>query len=395
MKSMRKCLLWILAFGVFGVPIDAAAQSFQVLHAFQGGSDGGIPIGGMAFDKYGNLFGTTRYGGVGIGSGFGIVFKIDAITGHFLNLHNFLEGPPGYDGLMPYGGLFYKSGYFYGTTFIGGANSDGVVFKVGESGGGRYSHLHVFAGDTDGAAPEAGVVLDRATGNVFGTTYYGGIVGCALGCGTIFVIAQNQERVVYSFGGGNDGAHPTAPLVEDKAGNFYGTTVEGGAYGYGTVFKLNTSGRETVLHAFNYNDGGAPTSGLLVDRFGNLYGTTSGGGPNRGGTVFKLSPDGTETVLHSFSGPSDGAQPLAGLIKDASGNFYGTTVAGGNTCYPSGCGTVFKLAPDGTLTVLYKFTGASDGANPYAGLVLRKGILYGAASSGGAYGYGTIFTITE
>jgi uncharacterized repeat protein (TIGR03803 family) len=162
-----------------------------------------------------------------------------------------------------------------------------------------------------------------------------------------------------------------------------------------------------VLYTFlGGSDGQNPAGPLLRDHTGNLYGTTSaGGGANACsggcGTVFKLAPDGTETVLHAFAGGSDGSSPLSGVIADKVGNLYGTTeYGGGNTCWNSTCGAVFKLAPDGSETVLYAFTGQSDGANPAAGLIAdRKGNLYGTTKNGGNttnsyYGCGTVYRLT-
>jgi uncharacterized repeat protein (TIGR03803 family) len=163
----------------------------------------------------------------------------------------------------------------------------------------------------------------------------------------VFEVSPNgTETVLYSFKGGSDGILPFAGLIRDSSGNFYGTTQEGGVYGWGTVFKLAPNGTETVLHSFSGGtDGLEPVGGLVKGRNGSLYGTTEGGGSTGCygygcGTVFKLAPDGTETVLHSFTGGTDGLGPVAGLIKDSSGNLYGTTQQGGD----HGGGTIFKLS---------------------------------------------------
>lgn len=224
--------------------------------------------------------------------------------------------------------------------------------------------------------------------------------------------ATYREQVLYSFCPGatcTDGQSPFAGLIMDSAGNLYGTTIEGGATatanppGFGAVFKLTPNGTESVLYSFagGPNDGDIPFAGLIMDGSGNLYGTTLYGGQYGFGAVFKLT-NGTETVLYSFTGGSDGANPYAGLIMDASGNLYGTASAGGNTAAgcinslgTSGCGTVFKLTPNGsTFTVLYTFTGGSDGANPTAGLIMdTSGNLYGTTSQGGN-AFGTVFELT-
>jgi uncharacterized repeat protein (TIGR03803 family) len=153
--------------------------------------------------------------------------------------------------------------------------------------------------------------------------------------------------VLHAFTGGSDGGLPVAGLIADSSGNLYGTASEGGASGLGVVFKLTPGGTETVLHSFTGgSDGKNPGAGLIADSSGNLYGTTQFGGASNAGVVFKLSPGGTETVLYSFTGGSDGSEPFAGLIADSSGNLYGTTGKGGVGASP-GNGVVFKLAGTG------------------------------------------------
>ena len=209
------------------------------------------------------------------------------------------------------------------------------------------------------------------------------------GYGTVFELTPNgdgswTESVLHSFYY-SDGFGPEVGLIFDAAGNLYGTTLGGGALQRGTVFKLTPNGdgswTESVLHSFNGSDGNWPR-GLIFDAAGNLYGTTYLGGARNVGTVFEFTPNGdgswTKTVLHSFRGGSDGANPMAGLIFDAAGNLYGTTIWGGGGVCPNGCGTVFKLRPtlSGTwrFGVLHKFMG-TPGAYPYAGLVFDHSFL--------------------
>jgi len=209
---------------------------------------------------------------------------------------------------------------------------------------------------------------------------------------------------LYRFQGGTDGANPKAGLVRDAAGNLYGATESGGGTSnYGTVFKIDSTGNETVLYRFAGDSGGEnPVGGLIRDAAGNLYGTTLYGGDLHCnsfgcGTVFRLDPAGNETVLHQFAGPGgsdDGAYPYAGLIRDTAGNLYGTTQGGGGQMNR---GTVFKVDTTGTETVLHRFTGIPDGQNPTAGLILDSaGNLYGTTEFGGSIsggGYGTVFKI--
>ena len=177
----------------------------------------------------------------------------------------------------------------------------------------------------------------------------------------------------------------------DGSGNLYGTTAAGGTSNKGTVFKITPNGPESVLYSFaGVPDGQYPNAGLIMDGSGNLYGTTLVGGANGPGTVFKITPNGTESVLYSFANGSDGQDPYAGLIMDGSGNLYGTTVYGGT----SNNGTVFKITPNGTESLLYSFGTGSDGQYPNAGLIMDvSGNLYGTTYNGGTNGVGTVFKI--
>jgi uncharacterized repeat protein (TIGR03803 family) len=216
-----------------------------------------------------------------------------------------------------------------------------------------------------------------------------------------------KESVLHSFCAQNncaDGEIPYAGVIFDQKGNLYGTTPDGGAYGGGVVFKLTPEGKETVFYSC-CADGANPYAGVIFDQKGNLYGTTYYGGAYGGGVVFKLTPEAKETVLYSFCAQTnctDGANPYAGLVLDGKGNLYGTTPEGGasNNCddNPPGCGIVFKLTPGGKEIVLHSFCAQSncpDGAVPTAGLISdQNGYLYGTTQGGGAYGRGTVFKIT-
>jgi uncharacterized repeat protein (TIGR03803 family) len=247
--------------------------------------------------------------------------------------------------------------------------------------------LHDFGSGIDGSNSRASLIRDTQ-GNLYGVTAGGG----GTGYGTVFMMsASGVEKVLYNFTGSADGGAPWGALVRDSQGNLYGTTFYNGAYGSGVVFMTTRAGVETVLHTFTGGaDGADPWAGLLRDAQGNLYGTTVYGGLYNDGTVFKVTPSGTETVLYTFRG-TDGAYPVGALIQDAAGNFYGTTNAGG----AHGYGAVFKLTLSGVLSVLYSFTGGADGNAPYSSLVQdSQGNLYGTTYYGGANNHGTVFEVS-
>jgi uncharacterized repeat protein (TIGR03803 family) len=261
--------------------------------------------------------------------------------------------------------------------------------------------LYDFLNGDDGAYPRGVLVRDPA-GNLIGTTYGGGLGGCwpPGGCGVIFEVdATGKERILHAFGYGVDGANPAAGLIQDSTGNLYGTTAYGGSLGFGTVFKVSKTGKETVLYSFMpRGDSVTPWASLVRDRSGNLYGTASAGGAFQLGTVFRVSRTGKETVLYSFKSPPDGNSPMTGVLLDARDNLYGLTEVGGvlNGCQGYGCGTIFKLDKSGKETQLYRFGGGSDGAEP-GGLLTRdsKGNLYGTTVGGGSFGFGTVFKVDK
>ena len=257
-----------------------------------------------------------------------------------------------------------------------------------------FTTLHSFD-STDGANP--GVVLIQATnGALYGTASSFG----ANGAGTVFKMTPGGTlTTVYNFcseSGCMDGVLPEAGLLQATSGDFYGTT-NGGGLGYGTVFKITPGGTLTTLYSFcsqsGCADGANPFAGLVQGANGDFYGTARNGGANSGGTVFEITPSGTLTTLYSFcsqGGCADGEFPDAGLVQAINGDFYGTTVQGGAnpSSYAGGSGTVFKMTPSGILTTLYSFcsqSGCSDGELPIAGLVqATDGSFYGTTAYGGA-----------
>jgi uncharacterized repeat protein (TIGR03803 family) len=294
-------------------------------------------------------------------------------------------------------------GSFYGTTLAGGANGNGTVFKITLEGTlATLTTLHSFDG-TDGSGPNS--LVRAADGAFYGTTLLGPPAnlgqGCGNGCGTIFKIApRGALTTLYSFDG-TDWMEPYW-LVEATNGNFYGlvVSVSGSTNPYGAIFEMTPGGTVTILVTYNgSNQGWAYPNQMIRATNGDFYGTTSAGGastncpgvPSGCGTVFKMTPGGTLTTLHSFDGTDGyGAEDL---LQAFDGNFYGTTLQGGaNACPPfTGCGTFFKITPEGTLTTLYNVEPSLGYANGFALSWLVQGSdrnFYGATRSG------TFFRIT-
>lgn len=369
----------------------AQADNERVLYSFSGQADGQQPWAGVTFDSAGNIYGVVTYAGTSPNcgpSGCGNIYKITP-DGSFSVLHNFNWD----DGANPASELVRdkKTGDFYGSTNAGGANGAGTIFKFAPDS--TLTTLYSFGGGADGYIPEGRLVRDRH-GNIYGTTYAGG----ADSMGVVYKLsAKGKQTVLHSFAGGaNDGAFPTnAGLAMDASGNLYGMTQFGGTSDWGTLYKVARDGTFTLLHSFTGNtDGRYPAAGLAIDKSGTLYGTTQGGGGSNSctygcGTVFKAAPDGTLTILHAFAGGADGANPLSTPLLTKSGKLYGTTNDGSK-------GTVFKLKTDGTEFVLHTFGGAGDGFEPEAGVTRDDaGNLYGTTNLGGASGLGSVYTLRK
>jgi uncharacterized repeat protein (TIGR03803 family) len=412
MRNHKTLILFVVAsammFGFLATASPAfAASSEQTLYSFcSGGSscpDGGLPTGGVIFDTAGNLYGTVGLGG---SYGSGAVFELTPNGGKWTEriVYSFCPNSGCTDGSYPTSGvIFDAAGNLYGTTFSGGAYDKGTVFELMPNNGTWTEKvLHSFTGGDDGGGPEAGLVID-ANGNLYGTTFFGG----AYRGGMVFELIPNNgtwtEKALHWFKiNGKGGYAPNATPILDKSGNVYGTTAYGGIYGHGTVFELiPASGywTEKALHSFNINSKGGygPGGGVIMDTSGNLYGTTGGGGIYNGGTAFELIPsNGTWTlkVMIAFK-PTKFSNPgPSGLILDKSGNFYGTTFDGGT--YRNG--SVFELIPNNggwTEKLLFSFNHRTDAESPDSALVLdASGNLYGMTEFGGTYNYGTVFEVT-
>ena len=360
-----------------------------LLHVFHGKqhNDGEFPSGGVIADASGNIYGTSSYGGtgdcvlLGIKGGCGTVFEVSPPQTKggkwtYTILYSFKGGKDGY---LPFGDLVFDgAGNLYGATYFGGGKGTtcnpyyqycGTVFELSppKTKGGNWTEkvLHSFAGGTDGANPNGGLVLD-SKGAIYDTTAGGGNENgeCGSpGCGTVFKLAPPTmkggawtEKMLHRFNG-QDGATPAADVVFAKNGSLYGTTSAGAISGNGSVFDIAapTGGggpwKEAVLHRFiDGNDGTSPRGGLIFDAGGNLYGTALGGATHRG-VVFSLKPPkrGNSwplTVLYNLAGSPDGDHPTADIIFDGNGNLYGTTEWGGTaqSCQ-GGCGVVYEVSP--------------------------------------------------
>jgi uncharacterized repeat protein (TIGR03803 family) len=286
-------------------------------------------------------------------------------------------------GFNPFAGLIQaQDGNFYGTTLAGGANGDGTVFRMATNS--TVSLVHTFNYSADGAVPYA-ALTQGTNGSLYGVNYLGG----SAGYGTLFNMTTNGVNIFLSaFNYTTSGGYPVAGVVQGRDGSFYGPTLQGGLSDYGTLFRLTSGKTFSTLRSFNGDNGAYCSSLLLQAADGNLYGTAENGGTNGGwGTVFRTTPAGVITPLVSF-GYTNGGIPVAGLVQDTDGTFYGTTYYGGT----NGVGSVFKMTADGALTSLYSFSGDTDGSNPFGGIILsRDGNLYGTTAGGGTYGSGTVF----
>ncbi len=411
-------IIFLLA-GVASQP--AQAQTFHVLHTFNGGTDGEQPEAGLTMDRAGNLYGTAQLGGIAYdGNGYGTVFQLKHRGSGwiFAPLYSFTGGD---DGIYPIARVILgPNGTLYGTTYEGGAGCSpvdcGTVFNVRPRPTPCPSVLcpwtesvvYNFHNSPDGANPFSGDLIFDQAGNIYGTTYGGGNQN-----GVVYELTPSgsgwTESILYAFSSsGDDGANPFSGVIFDNAGNLYGTTFAGGSSGYGAVYQLVPSHggwTENVLYSFQPgNDGSGPSAGLIFDASGNLYGATAIGGSGGGGTVFKLTPSGgswTYSTLYNFAGTCCECGPRATLVMDGAGNLYGTTACDGRFQF----GSIFKLTPTPqppwTYTSLHDFTDFEDGANPTSNVLLdASGNLYGTASGGGDFncglgnGCGVVWEIT-
>jgi uncharacterized repeat protein (TIGR03803 family) len=401
LRTLSATLAFAVLLAVAGTQA-VQAQTFKILHTFGKGTDGQNPYGDLLLDAAGNIYGTTDVGGA---HGVGTVYKLDR-RGKETMLYSFTGNIGDH---FPAAGLIQdKGGNFYGTTsgtaYANECSPDcGSVFKLSKNG--LYTVLHIFTGP-DGALPEFGSLVRDASGNLFGSTLYGGDLSCnnGEGCGVVFKVSKTGKyTLLHSFKNGTDGASPLGSLVLDPVGNPYGTAANGGnpacRFGCGVVFKVNQAGKFNVVYGFpGQAHGSYPSGGMVRDQAGNLYGVSGGGGdlkcnPDGCGVVFKLDTRGKETVLYRFPGGAAGEFPSLDLARDAAGNLYGKAFRfDSQQCKKNGCPIVFKLDASGKETVLYTFTQDLEQIN--GGVALDSaGNVLGATTYGGVYRRGVVFKI--
>jgi uncharacterized repeat protein (TIGR03803 family) len=390
---MKKLRTFLLAMNLAAISLAApwaqgaiSGTTFTTLAAFNNTNSGANPYAPPVLGADGNLYGALPYGGT---NSVGVIFKVGTNASE-ITLHAFSN----WDGAYPDAQLTAgQDGNFYGVASGGGTNKLGTIFEVTTNG--TFTLLYSFGMMTnalgyalDGSSPYGGMVQGR-DGNFYGTTYSGGITNA----GTVFQFATNGTlTTLHSFignGTNDEGANPyTAPLVEGADGIFYGTTSTGGTNNDGTIFQITAAGALTTLFEFNKTNGLNPYAGLSYSADGKLYGTTVYGGTNNEGTAFQITTNGVLTTLFQFGG-TNGSYPEGGVVPGLKNVLYGTAYSGG----VKGYGTVFQLTTNGQLTTLYAFTNGSDGANPYAGVIHDASAnLYGACLYGGKNGgYGTIY----
>jgi len=391
MKS--KTLFYLLLLTLFALLIPAMhAQTYSVIYTFRGHTDGASPAAGVTI-RGNALYGTTSI--------FSTVYQL-APSGSNWSFATLATLP--HNGGASARPMFGPDGHLYSTSASGGKYGyGGTVFTLTPPVGicrtvacyWTVNDLHDFNPDTEGYELYGGDLIWDKQGNIYGTTGWGG----STNNGIVWELTPSgngyTEDTIHDFSGGADGAGPYGGLVLDQQGNLFGIACGGGSNGFGNVFELSyvpgIGWTQHVLYNFqNGDDGGYPFGGLIFDASGNLYGTTSYGGSSGGGTVFELSPSGdtwTFKLLASLTVGVEGYGSFAALSRDGAGNLYGTTATGG--IY--GQGNVFKLSNTENgwaYASLYDFTRTSDGGNPYGSVTIATdGTLYGTTQGGGIFDY--------
>jgi len=356
----------------------SATGAITILRQLNYNTDGGYPDGELikGVDDY--LYGVTTSGGA---TSYGTIFKIST-SGDFSVIKSFNYAA---DGAHPYGHLtLAKDGNYYGTTYNGGANSVGTIYKL--TPGGTFSVIHHMSLAADGGNSYSSLV-EGSDGNLYGVAYYGGTYGY----GTIFrVTTGGNLTLLKSLNASSDGGYPLSDLIQGKDGNFYGTASSYGPNGGGTIFKITAGSVFIVVKSLSYSaDGSSPAGALTQNTDGTFYGMNRNGGTNSGGTIYKIA-NGVYSVIHAMQPKTEGGSSSGALVKGNDGNLYALAGSGGTY----NIGTAFKVSTGGNFTLLATFDGAIMGNAPYNSLTKGKDSAYYATTTdGGAYNYGTIVKI--
>jgi uncharacterized repeat protein (TIGR03803 family) len=368
--------------------------TFTTLLSFTGTNGvypGAHPYCGLTLGADGNFYGTTYQGG---SNNLGIIYRV-GIGGAFTPVFSF----NGTNGANPYAVLTGGGGdNLYGTTYAGGVSNWGTIFLITTNG--VFTNLFTFTGTNNpyqGANPGA-ALTQAGDGSFYGTADYGGLTNSSsggFGYGAVFQLTTNGTVTAPAIFGNTNGAHPSGGLILGKDGNFYGTTTFGGSGitgsfpGYGTIFRMSPGGTLTNIYSFTgFNDGGFIYAGLVQGSDGYLYGGAFSGGSLGYGTLFKVSTNGLFVPLHTFNYTESGS-PYGGMTEGSDGNFYGTAFG-----EYAGYGAIFMVTAGGTFTNLFSFN-ISDGSHPDGVLIQGPdGNFYGTTSQGGANGLGTVFQLS-
>lgn len=363
--------------------------NFGILHACSYTPDAFNILGALIQGTNGMLYGTSEYGG---GGNYGALYEVSTDGVTYAVIHDI--GGYQFYGQHPQAALFQSGdGLLYGTTRDGGTNGNGTVFSL-TSDGNNYTEFFNFNGNGSDANNAAASLLVGKDGALYGTSYYGGTNGV----GTIFKLNRDGTgyQILHHFGAGNDGSYPYAGLVQTANGTLFGSTSTGGTNGNGTIFSIGTNGQSyVVLVAPEYQDGFAFNGTPIIGMDGGLYGTGNYGGTNFDGVVYRVNQNGQNyTVLHSFPvDATDGMNPQSSLIQGPDGTLYGTTYDGGTNSN----GTVFRMSTNGGgFMVLHHFPAfANDGASPYGALAQGPdGTLYGTTYGGTTNYGGSVFKMS-
>lgn len=404
-----KWIRWASAGAVVcATTLCAYGQSFNVIITYDQFTTG-YYASGFVQGLDGNLYGTTEVGGNAQNQN-GSFYRTTT-AGDFTILYDFTGGLGAEGPLVGATLVLATDGNYYGTSEVGGAYGWGTIFKITSDG--QLTMLHSFCAEpncVDGSEPYAGLV-EGTDGNFYGTTYNGGAYSNGLcsggfaGCGTIFKISSNGTfTTLYSFCAQPsciDGANPEDGLVQGFDGSFYGVTVGGGDHDSGTIFRINSGGELITFYQFcsqsNCNDGKNPSSGLIQTENGNFYGVTYGGGDNGRGLLYKFTPRHRLSPVYRFCHEArcaDGSHPSGTLLLGTDGNLYGTTSIGGSRNQ----GTLFQVTPAGVHAVLHNFCSSyncADGQQPFEAPLIQAtdGSFYGTTPYGGNQYAGVAFSL--